>query len=109
MECKFNVSMNAEAKKDGEVTEVILDVSFEGVSEDDIRKHAMANMKVHWQAQIRNNWDKFIEDGVPETVIFGVPLYESAGRKPLTPESAIALLKGTGMSQEDILALINKS
>ncbi len=108
MEIKFTIAMNNEEKKAKNTKEVIMNVNFDGVDPALIQKHALANMKVHWQAQLRNNWDKFIEDGTPDTITFGEPLYESAGRKPLTPEAAVVLLKASGLDAEAIAALVAK-
>lgn len=85
---KFTVAMDSEAKKNGDVKTVELEISFDGVSEEEIRKAAIANCVVGWQGQIRNNWDKFLEGELPEVVTFGVPLFESARKTvvPMTPE-----------------------
>ena len=73
---KFKISMDAEAKKAGEFELVEFSVDFDGVDEELIRKHAIANQIVAWQAQIRSNWDKFLKGDLPPVVKFGVPLFE---------------------------------
>lgn len=91
---KFTVAMDAEAKKAGDVKTVEFECSFEGVDEDTITKHAVANMVVAWQSQIRNNWEKFIKGELPKAVTFGVPLFEGRGRAAatITPEGIKAFL-----------------
>lgn len=73
---KFNVAKNAEAKKVGNVETVEFEITFEGVPSEVIAKHAVANMIVAWQSQIRNNWDKFTKGELPKVVTFGEPLFE---------------------------------
>lgn len=107
MECKFTVAMNAEEKKEGNVSEVIIDIDFDNADTDTIHKAALANFTVGLQAQIRNNWDKFLENGTPETMVFGDTLYEGKGRT-LTPDAAIKKLLDTGMSIEEILEKYSK-
>jgi hypothetical protein len=81
MNVKFTVAMNAEEKKAGNVQTINLDVSFEGVDESLIYKHALANCVVGWQSQIRSHWDEYVDGKLPESITFGDPLFESA-RKP---------------------------
>ena len=88
MEHKFNIALNKEEKEAGNIRKVVLNISFEGVSEDTIRKHAMANMTVAWQNQIRNDW----EGELPEEVIFGEPLFASRRAAPMTAEGAKKML-----------------
>lgn len=88
MKHSFNISMDAEAKKAGDIHKVTLDISFEGVPQEVIEKHAMANMTVAWQNQIRNNWDKFEDGKLPEVVTFGDPLFESRKAAPISTDSA---------------------
>lgn len=84
MKHSFNIALNKEAKEAGDIRKVELDISFEGVPDEIIRKHAMANMTVAWQNQIRNNW----EADLPETVIFGEPLFASRRAAPMTQANA---------------------
>jgi hypothetical protein len=103
METKFTVAMNAEEKKAGNTHEVVIDIDFDNADEDTIRKAALANYTVGLQAQIRNNWDKFLEDGTPETMVFGDTLYEGKRTRVMTPDEAIKKLLDTGMTVEEIL------
>jgi len=80
MKAKFTVSRDAEAKANKEVETVEIEIDFDGVPDSLIQKHAIANQVVGWQAQIRNNWDKFLEAGTPETMKFGDTIFEG-GRK----------------------------
>lgn len=86
---QFKVAMDNEQKKAGNTRDVKFECSFDGVNMDDVKRLAIQQQIVRWQAQIRNNWDKFISDGLPRVVTFGNPLYESArGAAPMTPERA---------------------
>ena len=91
MEVKFKVAMDNEQKKEGNVEEIALDVTFDEVPEDVIHKAALAHMVVAWQSQIRSHWTEFTEGKLPQKVTFGVPLFASK-RAPkaskVTQESA---------------------
>jgi isopentenyl phosphate kinase len=84
---KFNVCMNNEEKKTGNVKEVILDVDFEGVSETDILAAAMKAQVVAWQSQIRTHWDDFATGKLPKKVTFGDTLFgKKTGVKIMTAD-----------------------
>jgi hypothetical protein len=74
---EFKISRDSEAKKANEVKVVKFTISFEGVSNDIIRKAAIANQIVGWQSQIRSHWDEFSKGELPEVVTFGQPLFAS--------------------------------
>jgi hypothetical protein len=74
---EFKISRDSEAKKANEVKVVKFTISFEGVSNDIIRKAAIANQIVGWQSQIRTHWDEFSKGELPEVVTFGQPLFAS--------------------------------
>jgi hypothetical protein len=74
---EFKISRDSEAKKANEVKVVKFTISFEGVSDDIIRKAAIANQIVGWQSQIRSHWDEFSKGQLPEVVTFGQPLFAS--------------------------------
>jgi hypothetical protein len=74
---EFKISRDAEAKKANEVKVVKFTISFEGVSNDIIRKAAIANQIVGWQTQLRSHWDEFSKGELPEVVTFGQPLFAS--------------------------------
>ena len=104
MKHTFNISMDNEAKKAGDIRKVELEVSFEGVPDETIRKHAMANMTVAWQNQIRGNWTAFDEGKLPNEITFGEPLFATRRAAPMTPESAKAFIEA--MSPEAREALL---
>jgi hypothetical protein len=74
---EFKISRDSEAKKANEVKVVKFTISFEGVSNDIIRKAAIADQIVRWQSQIRTHWDEFSKGELPEMVTFGQPLFAS--------------------------------
>ena len=74
---EFKIAMDADAKRNGDVETVKFTISFEGVSDDIIRKAAIANQIVGWQSQIRSHWDEFTKGELPEVVTFGQPLFAS--------------------------------
>jgi hypothetical protein len=81
---EFKISRDAEAKKANEVKVVKFTISFEGVSNDIIRKAAIANQIVGWQTQLRSHWDEFSKGELPEVVTFGQPLFASTSRRTVT-------------------------
>ena len=100
MEIKFTVKMYKYSDKE----EIILNVGFDGVEDEIIQKHALANMVVTWQGQIRTHWDAYKEGKMPTDITFGVPLFgASRGRtvtKKITSESANAWLnEGSKLDQ----------
>jgi len=93
MDITFNVSKDADAKKAGDVHEVEFEIIFDLVDDELIHKHAVANMVVAWQNQIRSNWEKFIADGLPDSITFGVPLYESRRAAPMTEDNILRFIE----------------
>ena len=105
---EFNVAMDAEQKKAGNVKKVKFECSFDGVDPGVVQRHAIANQVVAWQGQIRNSWDKFISGELPKVVQFGQPLF-SGGRGaqvPMTKEKATEFLKGQSRL-EQVRAIIS--
>jgi len=114
MKTTFRVAMDNEQKAIKNRYKVTIDVDFTGVPTEVIEKHAIANMKVHWQSQIRNNWDKFIKEGVPAKMTFGDAIYTSTKSvmteekaeafitNKLTPEAKAALIARLQASLEEI-------
>ena len=80
MKVEFTVARDAEAKKLKDVEKVTFECTFDGVEPSIIQQHAIANMVVAWQSQIRNNWKEFLKGELPKTVTFGQTLF--SGRKP---------------------------
>jgi hypothetical protein len=88
---EFTVAMDKEAKENGDVKKVKFTLTFPESCEDQLQTDAIAHQVVKWQSQIRSNWDKFLENGVPETITYGSPLYGSrrgAVRPPTEAEMA---------------------
>lgn len=83
---EFKVAMDNEAKKSGEIETVkfILEVDKEK-DLDGLVKDAIAHSVVKWQGQIRSNWDKFLENGVPEKVRYGQTLFGGGRRVTVRP------------------------
>lgn len=79
---KFNVSRDNEAKKAKEFEEVEIKVLFPEGCENQVYSDALAHMTVKLQQQIRSNWSQFVENGVPEEIKYGDPLY--ASRRTIT-------------------------
>jgi hypothetical protein len=102
----FKVAMDAEQKAAKNFKEVKFECSFDGVSEDTIRRAALQNQIVAWQGQIRANWDKFISGETPKTVTFGNPLFagKRGGRGPITEADVKAFL--SGKTPEEIMAFL---
>jgi hypothetical protein len=103
---EFKISRDAEAKKANEVKVVKFTISFEGVSNDIIRKAAIANQIVGWQSQIRSHWDEFSKGELPEVVTFGQPLFASTRRTVTRPPTdaeiqaqAVNMFKGKSPEQ----------
>jgi hypothetical protein len=109
---EFKIAMDADAKRNGDVKTVKFTISFEGVSEDTIRKAAIANQIVGWQSQIRSHWDEFSKGELPEVVTFGQPLFASTTRRtvtrPPTPQEMQEHAKNlfNGRSPEDIMYFV---
>jgi hypothetical protein len=102
----FKVAMDAEQKAAKNFKEVKFECSFDGVSEDTIRRAALQNQIVAWQGQIRANWDKFISGETPKVVTFGNPLFagKRGGRGPITEADVKAFL--SGKTPEQIMAFL---
>jgi len=103
---EFKISRDSEAKKANEVKVVKFTISFEGVSDDIIRKAAIANQIVGWQSQIRSHWDEFTKGELPEVVTFGQPLFASTRRAAVRPPTeaeiqaqAVNMFKGKSPEQ----------
>jgi hypothetical protein len=103
---EFKIAMDADAKKAGDVKTVKFNVSFEGVSDDIIRKAAIANQIVGWQSQLRSHWDEFSKGELPEMVTFGQPLFTSTRRTAVRPPTdaeiqaqAVNMFKGKSPEQ----------
>jgi hypothetical protein len=109
---EFKISRDSEAKKANEVKVVKFTISFEGVSNDIIRKAAIANQIVGWQSQIRSHWDEFSKGELPETVVFGQPLFASTSRRTVTRPPTPAEMQEhawnlfNGRSPEDIMYFV---
>lgn len=73
------VTFKVKMDKDSVAEEITLNVDFDGVADELIRKHAMANMVVVWQGQIRTHWTEYKEGKMPDSTTFGVPLF--AGKR----------------------------
>lgn len=84
MKVTFKVAMNAEEKKAKNEKTVVFEVDFAGVGQDILQKHAVANMIVMWQSQIRSHWTEFTQGELPKKVTFGAPLF-SGGRRSTCP------------------------
>lgn len=83
IDVQFDVAMNQEEKKAGNVKRVKFTVVFPEGCEDQVQADALAHQVVKFQAQIRSNWDKFVEGGTPSEVTYGDALYtKSRTRKP---------------------------
>jgi hypothetical protein len=82
---EFKTSMDIDAKRAGDVKTFKFTISFEGVSDDIIRKAAIANQIVGWQSQIRSHWADFIGGKLPEVITFGQPLFTSTRRAAVRP------------------------
>jgi hypothetical protein len=83
IEVEFNVAMNNDEKKAGNVETVKFALIFPEGCEDQVQADAVAHAVVKFQSQIRSNWDKFVKDGVPEEVTYGDALYtKTRTRKP---------------------------
>jgi len=104
----FKVSMDSEAKKNEEFEEVEFLLSFPDTCKDQLVADAVAHQKVKWQQQIRSNWSKFVENGVPEKIEYGQPLFggrRSSPRPPTQDEmqtymaKAIANLNPAGIAE----------
>jgi hypothetical protein len=108
---EFKISRDSEAKKANEVKVVKFTISFEGVSDDIIRKAAIANQIVGWQSQLRSHWDEFSKGQLPETVVFGQPLFASTRRTVTRPPTAQEMQEHAknlfnGRSPEDIMYFV---
>jgi hypothetical protein len=95
----FKCARDMESKKLGQEKTFKMQVLFEGVSDEIIRKHAIANMVVSWQSQVRANWGKEL----PATVTFGQALFESKRSSGLTVEQ-----QALNMNRKAQLELIMK-
>jgi hypothetical protein len=84
MKVTFKVAMNAEEKKAKNEKTVEFEVDFTNVPMDTLQKHAVANMIVMWQSQIRSHWTEFTQGELPKKVTFGVPLF-AGGRRGTCP------------------------
>lgn len=84
MKVTFKVAMNAEEKKAKNEKTVEFEVDFANVPTDIIQKHAVANMIVMWQSQIRSHWTEFVSGELPKKVTFGQPLF-TGGRRSTCP------------------------
>lgn len=103
VDVQFDVAMNLEEKKAGNVKRVKFTVVFPEGCEDQVQQDALAHQIVKFQAQIRSNWDKFQEGGVPEEVTYGDALYaKSRTRKP-TEADIISYVKK--LTQEGLMYL----
>ena len=102
MKVEFKVAMDAEQKKLGNAQTITLDVDFDGVDDDTIRKHAIANCVVGWQSQIRNHWTEYVDGKLPESIKFGDPLFTTARVKtrPMTDDEMIAYVKALPEEQQ---------
>lgn len=87
---EFKVAMDEEQRKAKNIHNVKFECSFDGADMDMVKRLAIQQQVVRWQQQIRANWNKFLSDGLPSTIAFGVPLYEGkrSGATPMTAERA---------------------
>lgn len=91
----FEVAMDAEQKKLGNVEKVKFILEFPEGCEDQVQSDAVAHAIVKFQQQIRSNWDTFIKAGVPKRVTYGQPIYgrKVASRPPTEAEIEGVLMK----------------
>jgi hypothetical protein len=104
----FEVAMDAEQKKLGNVEKVKFVLEFPEGCEDQVQSDAVAHQIVKFQQQIRSNWDSFIKDGVPERVTYGQPLYgrRTATRPPTQAEiEAVMMQKISQLTPEGLQVL----
>lgn len=96
MNVEFKIAMDAEQKRLGNVKDVNLEVSFDDVDFAIVQKHAVANMIVQWQNQIRSHWTDFVNGKMPTEIKFGDPLFEGGRRATVRT-----------MSMEEMITHIN--
>jgi len=111
---EFSVAMDSEQKRLNNVKKVKFECSFDGVATDVIQRHAIANMVVQWQGQIRGHWTEFVNGELPKTVVFGQPLFNSGRRatvRPMTEDEKkdfirkeIVRMRDEGKSDEEIMS-----
>lgn len=88
---QFTVAMDSEQKQLGNAKEIKFECDFDGVDPGIIQRHAIQNMIVTWQGQIRRNWGLFLEGKLPKVVLFGAALFPGRTRgvaPPMTTERA---------------------
>ena len=72
---EFKVAMDAEQAKLKNHKLIKTTVELPPEVTELVYKAAMKSYVIDLQNQIRTNWDKYLEDGVPESVVFGQALY----------------------------------
>lgn len=101
----FDIARDMEAKKNKEIDRVKFTLEFPDGCENLVVADAIAHQVVKWQQQIRSNWTEFKENGVPEKVEYGQPLFASRRRvvvKPATEEDVnnyISQLNEAGLAE----------
>ena len=81
----FKVAMDKEQAELKNHKDVTFEVEFPAECQDQLVQDALKSQIIKWQSQIRNNWDKFIEEGVASKVVYGDSLYEGKRRTVVRP------------------------
>jgi hypothetical protein len=107
---EFKIALNNEEKLKGNSLDVAFRVDFTGVDETLVRKYALKSYIIEVQSQIRNNWDTFQKDGIPNDIKFGNPVLGKKKSVKLTDEEILEKSKKLfeGMSKEEILKFLGK-
>ena len=108
---EFKVAMDSEQAKLKNHKEVKVEVSLPPEIEELVVKAAMKSYVIDLQNQIRTNWDTFLKDGVPETLMFGQALYAKrvkvSVRQPTQEEiDKSAAEKFSKMTPEQIMEFV---
>jgi len=101
----FKVSMDNEQKLLKNFKKVELEVDFEGVDLETIKKYALKAYVIELQGQVRPNWEKFEKGEYPKVVKFGDAMF-SGGRGKVTAEKAATVYSDaiSKLSREEKLA-----
>lgn len=91
----FKVSLNEEARADGEAVEVTTIILLDDTEVEACILRGLKNRIIAWQANIKANWEKFEADGFPESLNFSDLPYASSR------------VRTRSMTQEEMADFIN--
>lgn len=92
---KFKVSLNQEARDNGEAVEVSTTILLDDSEVDACIERGLKNRIIAWQSNVKGNWDKFLEDGFPTEIHFSNLPFASARTttRPMTMEEMVEHVK----------------